>query len=62
LPGSKGGYVFSYRGDNLEMKRAVSNIVAKRAIYLDDYLYIIGEDKIVVLNELDWTRVNELTF
>ena len=62
LPGSQGGYIFSYKGDNLEMERAVSNIVAKRAIYLDDYLYIIGEDKIVVLNEIDWTRVNELTF
>jgi len=62
LPGSQGGYIFSYKGDNLEMERAVSNIVAKRAIYLDDYLYIIGEDKIVVLNEIDWTRVNELSF
>jgi uncharacterized secreted protein with C-terminal beta-propeller domain len=62
LPGSQGGYVFSYKGDSLEMKRAISNIIAKRAIYLDDYLYVIGEDKIVVLNEIDWTRVNELTF
>ncbi len=62
LPGSKGGYIFSYKGDNLELKKAVSGISARRAIYLDDYLYIIGDDKIVVLNELDWGRVNELTF
>ncbi|MDP3093518.1 MAG: beta-propeller domain-containing protein [bacterium] len=62
LPGSQGGYIFSYKGDNLEMKKAVSNISAKRAIYLDDYLYIIGEDKIVVLNELDWARIGELSF
>lgn len=60
LPGSKGGYVFSYKGDNLELKKAVSGISARRAIYLDDYLYIIGDNKIVVLNEFDWTRVKEI--
>jgi len=62
LPGSQGGYIFSYQGNKLELKKAVSGISARRAIYLDDYLYIIGDNKIIVLNELDWTRVNELTF
>lgn len=60
LPGSRGGYIFSYQGDNLELKKAVSTISARRAIYLDDYLYIIGDNEIIVLNELDWTRVGEL--
>jgi len=62
LPGSRGGYVFSYEGNQLKLERAVSNISAKRAIYINDYLYIIGESKLVVLNELDWTKVNELDF
>ena len=62
MPGSQGGYIFSYKGDKLELKRAVSEIQAKRAIYLDDYLYIIGEDKIIVLNELTWEKVKELEF
>jgi len=62
LPGSNGGYVFSYQNDKLELKRAVSDILAKRAIYLNDYLYIIGEQKIVVLNELNWEKINELNF
>ncbi len=44
----------------LELKKAISQNSAKRAIYIDDYLYIIGEDKITVLNELDWQKVNEL--
>ena len=60
LPGSKGGYVFSYKDDKLELKRAVSNIAARRAIYINDYLYIIGDDKLVVLNEIDWERINEI--
>ncbi|MCG2688211.1 beta-propeller domain-containing protein [Candidatus Parcubacteria bacterium] len=60
LPGGEGGYVFSYKNNGLEMKKAISETGVKRAIYLNDYLYIIGQDKIVVLNELDWTRVAEL--
>lgn len=60
LPGSQGGYVFSYKGDKLELVKAVSNIQAKRAIYLDDYLYIIGDDEIVVFDEISWKEVNQL--
>lgn len=62
LPGGRGGYIFSYKGNKLELERAVSDISAKRAIYINDYLYIIGENKIVVLNELNWEKVNELEF
>jgi uncharacterized secreted protein with C-terminal beta-propeller domain len=59
MPGGKGGYVFSYAGDKLKLERAVSNISAKRAIYLDDFMYIIGDNKIVVLDETTWKNVKE---
>ncbi len=62
MPGSKGGYVFSYDGDELSMVKAVSDIGAQRAIYMDDYLYIIGVNKITVLDENTWDEVNELDF
>jgi len=62
LPGNKGGYIFSYENNQIELEKAVSDIQAKRALYINDYLYIIGQDKIVVLNESDWERVNELSF
>jgi len=62
LPGSSSGYVFSYAGNNLELVKVVSDIQATRAIYIDNNLYVIGNDKIVVLNELDWQVVNELEF
>ena len=60
MPGNKGGYIFSYEDNELKMVKAVSGIRARRAVYLDDYLYIIGDNKIVVLAESDWSRVNEL--
>jgi len=60
LPGSKGGYIFSYAGDNLSLAKTISETAVKRAIYLSDYLYVIGEDKLIVLNEKDWERVGEL--
>ena len=62
LPGSRGGYVFSYKGDKLELKRVVSDIAAKRAVYIADYLYIVGENKIIILNELNWEKIKELEF
>ncbi|MFA5374262.1 MAG: beta-propeller domain-containing protein [Dehalococcoidia bacterium] len=62
LPGSESGYIFSYAGNSLELVKVVSNIQATRAIYIDDNLYVIGDDKIVVVSELDWQVVNELEF
>jgi uncharacterized secreted protein with C-terminal beta-propeller domain len=62
LPGSNGGYIFSYAGDKLELVKTVSDIQAKRAVYINDYLYIVGDSKVVVLNESDWTTVSELNF
>ncbi len=62
MPGSQGGYIFSYAGDDLKLEKAVSIMGAKRAIYLDDYMYIIGTNSIVVLDENTWNEVKELEF
>lgn len=62
LPGGRGGYIFSYKDDKLNLIKVVSGIQAKRAIYINDFLYIIGDDKIVVLNEINWEKVNEIKF
>ncbi|MBD3359092.1 MAG: hypothetical protein GF365_00065 [Candidatus Buchananbacteria bacterium] len=62
LPGSRGGYIFSYADNELELVKAVSNIRARRAIFINDYFYIIGDDRIIVLNETDWQEVNQLRF
>ncbi len=60
LPGSKGGYVFSYANNNLTLVKTVSETAVKRAIYLDNYLYIIGENSLVVLDERNWEKAGGL--
>lgn len=62
LPGSKGGYVFNYSQNNLRLEKAVKIQNPKRAIYINDYLYIVGEKEIVVLNENSWERVNSIEY
>lgn len=62
LPAGGKGFIFSYSNNELELTKAISNMNAKRALYINDYLYIIGDSKIVVLNESDWEKVNELEF
>ncbi len=60
LPGTKGAYIFSYANDKLELAKAISQTNTKRAVYLNDYMYIIGQNDIIVLDESNWERVNEL--
>lgn len=60
LPGGKGAYVFSYKNDELKLVKAISETQIKRALYINDYLYLIGDNKITVLNENDWEKVKEL--
>jgi len=62
LPGSKGGYVFSYKDDKLTLEKAVSGVQVKRAVYIDNYLYVIGQDNLVVLDENTWKKVGSLDF
>ena len=61
LPGSKGGYIFTFKGNNLEMKKAVAQSGIKRALYINDYLYLIAQNNIVVINENDWQKVQDFS-
>lgn len=60
LPGGQGGYVFSYKGDELSLNKAVSESQIKRAVFINDYLYLVGEQNITVLDENTWAEVNSL--
>lgn len=60
IPSGKGSYVLSYDTGTLALKKAVSGFQARRAVYLDDYLYVVAADKITVLSETDWQQVGEL--
>jgi uncharacterized secreted protein with C-terminal beta-propeller domain len=63
LPGSQGGYVLSYYKDgayalNLEAAVPVEN--ALRALYLDDFLYVVSNNEVAALDENTWKTVKEL--
>ena len=60
LPGSRGGYIFSYAGDSLSLAKTVSETAVKRALYINDFLYVIGENNLVVLDERNWEKTGEL--
>ncbi len=59
LPGGQGAHIFSYDDNKLDLKKSVSEINPKRALYINDDLYILTENKIVVLDENSWQRVSE---
>ncbi len=60
IPGGNGGYVFSYAQGTLGLKATVAGWSVKRAVYIDDFMYVIGDEKITVLDENTWKVVKEL--
>lgn len=61
LPGSSSGYIFSYDQNKLVKKKEVEIQSARRAIYIDDYMYIIGDSGIIILDESNWDEVGSLS-
>lgn len=55
---ARSGYVFSYE-DGLKLIRVTET--GFRAVYINDYLYVIGS-KIVVFDERSWEKIAELDF
>jgi uncharacterized secreted protein with C-terminal beta-propeller domain len=60
VPGGEGGYIFSYKDNKIALLKVVTGYGVKRALYINDYLYIIGDKKITVLDENTWKVVKEL--
>lgn len=58
LPTSQGGFIFSYENNEVSLVRTVAGTDIQRALFINDYLYIIGRDTITVLNENDWSTVS----
>lgn len=63
VPGQTGGHVISYADGDL---RAVTTVEldrpARRAAYVDDYLYVFSDGGVVVLDESSWDQVATLSF
>lgn len=60
LPSYQGGYIFSYQGDRLALARVLNVPDVKRALYLDNYMYIVANDYVAILNEDGWDKVNDI--
>ena len=60
LPSLKGGYIFSYRGGRIELKKTAGNFSVSRAVFLNGYLYLVTDEKIEVYGGPDWDKVKSL--
>ncbi len=59
IPGSKGAYIFSFKNNLLKLEKEIKNIRAKRFIFINNNLYIIGDSKIIILDEYNWEEKGE---
>lgn len=62
IPGTQAGYVFSYKGDKLELVTAIAEPQTKRAVYINNYLYVISDQSINVYDQNNWERIGEVNF
>lgn len=62
LPGSRGGYIFSYEGKILNLVKAMESSIVKRGLYLNDYFYIVTDLGITAYKEGTWDKVGEVLF
>lgn len=60
IPGSQGGYIFSFKNEKIELVKAIKQNQVRRALYIDDYLYIISAENIIVLDQNNWETVKEI--
>ena len=62
LPGSRGGYVFSYEGKTLNLVKAIESSIVKRGLYLNDYFYVVTDSGILSYKEGTWDKIGEISF
>jgi len=61
LPTGEGGNVIDYTDGDLELETRVSTDgAALRAMYVDDYMYVFGENELAVVDERTWDRTETL--
>ncbi len=62
IPTGKGGNIFSYAGEEIELEKSISGYDIKRALFIDDYFYIVGSEGIKVIEAGSWVTVDSLDF
>ena len=62
MPGSQNGFIFSYDNNTLTLTKKIESLTMKRAVYLNDNLYVIGDTGVVAFDETTWNQVGELLY
>ncbi len=62
LPGYENGYVFSYANHNLVPVRKLENVAARRAVFINDLLYLLSNDELSVYDETSWEKVTTFDY
>ncbi len=60
MPGDKGGYIFSYEHNDLTLLKTIEGYGIQRALYINDNLYLVAENKLTVVSETDWKTIKTL--
>lgn len=60
LPGRNGAYIFSFKDGKLELIKEIEQTATRRALYIDDYLYVVGGDSVIVLDQNNWEMVKKI--
>ena len=60
VPAAKGGYFFGYTEDKLTLKTPVTGVTAVRALGVDNHLFLIGDERIVVVDGSTLEKVSRV--
>ncbi len=60
LPAGSTGYILSYADNNLTLTKEVDIVRPRRAMYVNEYLYIVGEYELVVFSQDTWEEVSRI--
>lgn len=61
IPGGQGAYVLSYQDNKLSLVKAIDMNNIKRALYINDNLYVLGNNELRIFDENTWTEIKSLS-
>ncbi|MCS7131812.1 MAG: beta-propeller domain-containing protein [Hadesarchaea archaeon] len=60
LPAGQWGYVFSYAGNEIKAVMKADVAGTRRAVYIEDFLYVLAAKGVIVFDEKTWEKINEI--
>ncbi len=60
MPTSSGAYIVSYKNNQLNTLKYVDRFYAKRAVFVGDFIYLISNDEMLVLDMNSWEEIERI--